>query len=163
MREHSLQTGHGAGTGQTMAGALGLQRLESWPGSWDVATTFADGSVAHGTFSVRRALGGHSIIGEYGTTRNGVEFEGHWIQSRDPATGAWKSWWFDSRLIGDVETAMLEEVPGALIFHGCRRPDEPVQITERWQGNDEVVHAIELDHGSGLETVMTITYRRNGS
>lgn len=163
MREQPVETGRVPDAGAAVAEALGLQRLETWPGAWDVATTFADGSVAHGTFSVRRALGGHAIIGEYGTTRHGVEFEGHWIQTREPATGRWRSWWFDTRLIGLAETAEIEEVPGALIFHGSRRPGEPVRITERWAGNDEVVHMLELDHGSGWRHAMTITYRRSGS
>lgn len=145
------------------AGSLSAQRLELWPGSWTVATTFPNGTVAHGTFSVRRALGGNTLIGEYETVKDGVEFEGHWIQSRDPESGHWRTWWFDERLPGESETADVDEVPGALIMMGERRPGETVRITERWHGSDEVVHQMDLDHGDDWSAAMTITYRRAGS
>ena len=150
--------------GNTLARhALSDQRLELWPGTWTVSTTFADGSVDHGTFSVRRALGGHTLIGEYETTKEDRSFEGHWIQSRDPETGHWRTWWFDERLPGQAETAEIQEVPGALILTGDRRPGQPVRITEKWHGSNEVTHVIERDHGDDWVAEMTITYRRSGS
>jgi hypothetical protein len=38
-----------------------------------------------------------------------------------------------------------------------------VRITERWEGRDEVSQLVEMDHGRGFQTVMTIGYRRSGS
>jgi hypothetical protein len=138
----------------------GRQLMDQWVGDWNVVDTFADGRIATGSYTVRKALADQVIIGDYESTQAGRHFEGHWVRAFDPSSGKWKYWWFDTLMPGGVETGEGDVSDAGFVLEGARPGGERIRITERWSGRSEVTQTIEADRGQGFKPTMTIVYTR---